>query len=143
MGRGHYGYAKSGLGEIVRSTAKKYGHEPTPMEVFTYTHTKDHDGNTFVDKRALGVNEIYSTACERVVSSQAGSEAESRFDELALYLEVVGGERKRKVYGIRSQASQFYRSSASDASATSSRPHPDDSVEEISALRAHVDEQER
>ena len=36
--------------------AEKYGREPTPMEVFTYTHTKDHDMNTFVDRRAVGVN---------------------------------------------------------------------------------------
>ncbi|KDP42096.1 hypothetical protein JCGZ_01884 [Jatropha curcas] len=40
--------------------AKKYGREPTPMEVFTYTHTKDHDGNTFVDKRALSINPLPS-----------------------------------------------------------------------------------
>ncbi|KDP27471.1 hypothetical protein JCGZ_20127 [Jatropha curcas] len=93
MGRGYYGYAKSGLGEIVRFTA--------------------------------------------------GSEAESRIDKLALYLEAVGGKKKRKVYGIGSQASQFYCGSASDASTTSSRPQPNHSAEEISALRAHVDEQER
>ncbi|KDP36469.1 hypothetical protein JCGZ_08599 [Jatropha curcas] len=88
--------------------AKKYGREPTPMKVFTYTHTNDHDGSTFVDRHALGVN--------------AGSNAESRIDELALYLEVVGGEKKRKVYGIGSQASQFYCGSglAFDASAASS-----------------------
>ncbi|KDP37486.1 hypothetical protein JCGZ_05925 [Jatropha curcas] len=29
---------------------------PTPMEVFTYTHTKDHDGHTFVYRRAVDVN---------------------------------------------------------------------------------------
>ncbi|KDP25952.1 hypothetical protein JCGZ_23039 [Jatropha curcas] len=189
MGRGYYGYAKSGLGEIVRSTAwedpafkrkceifaqnrhsetgsdgarpsrhtggsifaketsrllaKKYGREPTPMAVFTYTHIKDHDGNTFVDRRALGVNENYSTARERVVSSQAESEPESTIDELALYLEAVGGKKKRKVYGIGSQASQFYYGSASYASTASLGPQPDHSAEEISALRACVDEQER
>ncbi|KDP37852.1 hypothetical protein JCGZ_06359 [Jatropha curcas] len=38
--------------------AEKYGREPTTMEVFTYTHTKDHDVNTFVDKRALGINGV-------------------------------------------------------------------------------------
>ncbi|KDP42265.1 hypothetical protein JCGZ_01589 [Jatropha curcas] len=62
--------------ETSRLLAKKYGREPTLKEVFTYTHTKGHDGNTFVDKRAVDAN-------------------------------------------------------------------PDDSAEEISALRAHVDEQER
>ncbi|KDP25702.1 hypothetical protein JCGZ_24151 [Jatropha curcas] len=40
----------------VRLAAEKYSRVPTPMEVFTYTHTKDHDRNTFVDRRALGVN---------------------------------------------------------------------------------------
>ncbi|KDP43642.1 hypothetical protein JCGZ_22956 [Jatropha curcas] len=65
-----------------------------------------------------------STARERVISSQAGSEAESRMDELALYLEAIWGEKKRKVYGIGSQASQFYcgLASASNASVASSRP---------------------
>ncbi|KDP25156.1 hypothetical protein JCGZ_24258 [Jatropha curcas] len=62
--------------ETSQLSAEKYGREPTPIEIFTYTHIKDHDGNTFVDRHELGVN-------------------------------------------------------------------PDDSAEEISALRAHVDEQER
>ncbi|KDP34631.1 hypothetical protein JCGZ_11949 [Jatropha curcas] len=63
-----YGRAGRRLGRILHSresvrylhetgAAEKYGREPTSMEVFTYTHTKDHDGNTFVNRRALGVNE--------------------------------------------------------------------------------------
>ncbi|KDP37873.1 hypothetical protein JCGZ_06380 [Jatropha curcas] len=101
----------------VRLEAEKYSRDPTLMEVFTYTHTKDHDRNMFIDRHALGINENYSTALERVISSQAGSGAESRIDELELYLEAAGGEKRRKVYGI--------------------------SAEEISALRARVDELER
>ncbi|KDP29881.1 hypothetical protein JCGZ_19148 [Jatropha curcas] len=89
---------------------------------------------TFIDRRAVGVNENYSTACECVVSSQAGSEAELGIDELALYLEATGCEKKRKVYDIESQASQFYCDSASNTPAASSRPQPDHSVEEISAF---------
>ncbi|KDP37710.1 hypothetical protein JCGZ_06877 [Jatropha curcas] len=103
MGRGYYDYAKSGMGEI-----------PTPMEAFTYTYTKAHDGNTFVDRRAMGVNEHYSTARERAVSSQAESKAESRIDDSTLYASTAG-----------------------------SGPQPDHSAEEITALRARVDEQER
>ncbi|KDP44562.1 hypothetical protein JCGZ_22144 [Jatropha curcas] len=80
--------------------AEKYGREPTSMEVFTYTHTKGHDGNTFVDRGAMGINENYSTARERLVSSQTESEANSR-------------------------------------------PQPQHSAEEFTALRARVDEQER
>ncbi|KDP36222.1 hypothetical protein JCGZ_09975 [Jatropha curcas] len=44
----------------------------------------------------LLLQENYSKARERVVSSQAGSEAKSRIDELALYLEVVGAKRRGK-----------------------------------------------
>ncbi|KDP24818.1 hypothetical protein JCGZ_25285 [Jatropha curcas] len=120
------------------------GREPTPIEVFTYTHTKDHDLNTFVEKHAVSVNENYTTARERLVSFQADEfEAKSRIDEVALYLEAVGGEKKRKVYGIGSQASQFYCGSASHASAASVGPQPEHSAEEFTALRAHVDDQQR
>ncbi|KDP20605.1 hypothetical protein JCGZ_04134 [Jatropha curcas] len=47
------------------------------------------------------------------------------------------------VYGIGSQASQFYCGSASYASAASSGPQPEQSAEEFTTLRARVDEQER
>ncbi|KDP47187.1 hypothetical protein JCGZ_25696 [Jatropha curcas] len=91
---------------------------------------KDHDLNTFVDRRAVSVN-----ADE--------SEAESRIDEVALYLEAIGGEKKRKVYGIGSQASQFYYGSASHASAASAGPQPEHSAKEFTALRARIDDQQR
>ncbi|KDP42671.1 hypothetical protein JCGZ_00175 [Jatropha curcas] len=98
---------------------EKLGREPTPIEVFTYTHTKDHDLNTFVDRRAVSVNENYTTARERIVTSQTDeSEAKSRIDEVALYLEVVGGEKKRKL-------------------------SPEHSAEELTELRARVDDQQR
>ncbi|KDP38288.1 hypothetical protein JCGZ_05174 [Jatropha curcas] len=92
----------------------------------------------------LDTQENYTTARERIVTSQTDeSEAESRIDEVALYLEAVGGEKKRKVYGIGSQASQFYCGSASHASAPSARPQPEHSAEEFTELRACVDDQQR
>ncbi|KDP30759.1 hypothetical protein JCGZ_15188 [Jatropha curcas] len=59
-----------------QSLVEKYGSEPIPMEVFIYTHIKDHDGHTFVDRHVVGVSENYSTARKCVVSSQAGPVAE-------------------------------------------------------------------
>ncbi|XP_037495816.1 uncharacterized protein LOC110008798 [Jatropha curcas] len=76
--------------------AKQLGREPTPIEVFTYTHMKDHD-QYVVNRRATDE-----------------SEAKSRIDEVALYLEAVGGEKKRKVYGIGSQASQRKKDNNTD-----------------------------
>ncbi|KDP25885.1 hypothetical protein JCGZ_23730 [Jatropha curcas] len=43
--------------ETSQLLAEKYSREPTPMEVFTYTHTKDHDCHMFTDIHALGINE--------------------------------------------------------------------------------------
>ncbi|KDP30419.1 hypothetical protein JCGZ_18097 [Jatropha curcas] len=71
--------------EFGSGTAKELGREPTPIEVFTYTHMKDHDLNMFVDRRTVSVNENYTTARERLFSSQTDkSEAESRIDEQPL-----------------------------------------------------------
>ncbi|KDP24875.1 hypothetical protein JCGZ_25139 [Jatropha curcas] len=73
--------------ETARLLAGKLGREPIPIEVFTYTHMKDHDLNTFIDRRAVSVNENYTTARERLVYSQTDeSEAESRIDEVAVFV---------------------------------------------------------
>ncbi|KDP35086.1 hypothetical protein JCGZ_10995 [Jatropha curcas] len=55
-GRGRSTRGRGGTIHPPSSSAEKYGREPTPIEVFTYTHTKDHDCHTFVDRSALGVN---------------------------------------------------------------------------------------
>ncbi|KDP36523.1 hypothetical protein JCGZ_08906 [Jatropha curcas] len=83
----------------------------------------------------------YTIARKRLVSSQTESEAESRIDEVALYLEAVGGKKKRKVYGIGSQALEFYCGSASHTSAGSTGPQLEHSAEEFTALWARVDDQ--
>ncbi|KDP37862.1 hypothetical protein JCGZ_06014 [Jatropha curcas] len=130
--------------ETARLLAKQLGRGANPIEVFTYTHTKDHDLNTFVDRRAVSVNENYTTAQERLVSSQTDeSKAESKIDEVALYLEAVGGEKKRKVYGIGSQAPQLYCGSAAHAFIASAGPQPEHTDEQYTELRARVDDQQR
>ncbi|KDP34298.1 hypothetical protein JCGZ_12646 [Jatropha curcas] len=118
-------YATLKKQQCVSQKAEKYGREPTSMEVFKYTHTKDHDGETFVDRRAMGVNENYSTARNRVLSSQLAFDGQPSVDELALYLDATGGQKKRKEYGTGSQASHFYYNLASNAAgALPSQPQP-------------------
>ncbi|KDP27301.1 hypothetical protein JCGZ_20289 [Jatropha curcas] len=104
----------------------KLGREPTLIKVFTYTHTKDHDLNTFVDRRTVSVNEYYTTAREHLVSSQTDeSEAESSIDEVALYLEAVGGEKKRKPEHSAEEFTELWA-------------RVDDQQRQIAELRAHV-----
>ncbi|KDP27122.1 hypothetical protein JCGZ_22031 [Jatropha curcas] len=120
--------------ETARLLAKDLGREPTPIEVFTYTHTKDHDLKTFVDRRVVSVN-------------TDKSEAESRIDEVAFYLEAAGGEKKRKVVTSRPGKAilrgRFYCGSAAHASTASARPQPEHTNEHYTELRAQLDDQQR
>ncbi|KDP27732.1 hypothetical protein JCGZ_19709 [Jatropha curcas] len=108
------------------------------------TRLSRHTGGSISTIETARLLENYTTARERLVSSQTDeSEAESRIDEVALYLEAIGGEKKRKVYGIGSQASQFYCGSASHASAPSARPQLEHTAQEFTELWARVDDQQR
>ncbi|KDP30349.1 hypothetical protein JCGZ_17496 [Jatropha curcas] len=70
---------------------EKYGREPTPMEVFTYTHTKDLDGHTFVDKRAVGVNLDHSA--EEISALWAHGDAQERqLAELKAHVMRISGQ---------------------------------------------------
>ncbi|KDP24849.1 hypothetical protein JCGZ_25319 [Jatropha curcas] len=77
--------------ETSRLLAEKYGREPTLMEVFTYTNTKDHDGNTFVDRCALGVNPDHSA--EEISALWARvDEQERQLAELRAYVMRMSGQ---------------------------------------------------
>ncbi|KDP24027.1 hypothetical protein JCGZ_26721 [Jatropha curcas] len=124
--------------ETAQLLAKEWGREPTPIEVFTYTHTKDHDLNTFVDRRA----ENYTTARERLVSSQTDeSEAESRIDEVALYLEAVGARRRERytASGLRHHSFTL----AQQLTLLQPAQHRSHTAEEFTELRARIDDQQR
>ncbi|KDP42744.1 hypothetical protein JCGZ_23684 [Jatropha curcas] len=98
--------------------AKRMGCEPIPIEVFNYTHTKDHDSETFVDSRVVSINENYHTARER-------------------------GKKKRKVYRIGSQVAHYYAHSCRASASASTSAQQDFREEEIRMLCTHLDEHER
>ncbi|KDP26261.1 hypothetical protein JCGZ_22433 [Jatropha curcas] len=164
MGRGYYGCVKSGLGEIMRSTVRSSGaclrrYVRASRRLARILHSREsvrylHEtsavrlevmeqdlSDTQADQHLLYRHLNYCTTHKRVVSSQARSKAKPKINELALYMDAAEGEKKRKVHGIGSQASQFYCSSASNAPAASSQPQPNHSTEEISALWARADAQ--
>ncbi|KDP42024.1 hypothetical protein JCGZ_03087 [Jatropha curcas] len=58
--------------EITEKLAKKLNRQPSPMEVFTFTHTKDHDRVTFIDRHTELVRVItIGVGKERATASQA------------------------------------------------------------------------
>ncbi|KDP36487.1 hypothetical protein JCGZ_09506 [Jatropha curcas] len=86
----HTGRSISAI-ETSRLLAKKYGREPTPMEVFTYTLTKDHDGNTFVDRLVLGVNPDHSVEEISVLRARV-DEQDRQLTELRAHVMRMSGQ---------------------------------------------------
>ncbi|KDP43681.1 hypothetical protein JCGZ_24139 [Jatropha curcas] len=99
--------------KTARLLAEKFGREPTTIEVFTYIHTKDHDLNTFVDRRAVSVN----VSCR------------GREEEEGIWHRVSG-----ITVLLRLSISRFCSQRRTTTRAQ---------CEEFTALRARVDEQER
>ncbi|KDP23793.1 hypothetical protein JCGZ_00125 [Jatropha curcas] len=102
-----------------------YTWDAVQQEVRDFYWNEFQDEEEWKEAVARISGENYNITCDRVLSSQPASNGQSSVDELALYLDLVGGQKKRKVYGIGSQASQFYCGSASNAaSAPPSQPQP-------------------
>ncbi|XP_016464572.2 uncharacterized protein LOC107787500 isoform X1 [Nicotiana tabacum] len=97
------------IGEYCKRLAVEKGRDPTPSELHLYVHTHGHDGKSFLDEKA------------RIVHEQ--TKTQSDIDQWKAYYEAAGGEKKRRVYGLRSQAKCYYGpnlrgSSGSDASSS-------------------------
>ena len=70
-------------------------------------------------------------------SSQA-----SRIDEAQLYFEAVGGEKKRRVYGLGSQTSVFFPNKTSANTSFTSAQQNQDLQDEMADLRRKLQERE-
>ncbi|PWA96724.1 hypothetical protein CTI12_AA036810 [Artemisia annua] len=70
---------------------------PNPFELFVYTHTKNHDETTFIDKKAKTINDNVLRLREAREANHAEGESSQLVNESALYYEAVGGVKKRNV----------------------------------------------
>ncbi|XP_050219988.1 uncharacterized protein LOC126670329 [Mercurialis annua] len=119
----HTGGSRS-MTQLKKNLTEKEGREPTAPELFLYTHTKDHDGVTFIDQRSAHayarfqamVSSIRATASLSVDGES--SSPTLPIDENMIWLEAEGS--KQRVYGIGSSTSSFYSSRSSSSSATTS-----------------------
>ncbi|PWA49979.1 hypothetical protein CTI12_AA470010 [Artemisia annua] len=91
---------------------------PNPFELFVYTHTKNHDETTFIDKKAKTINDNVLRLREAHEANHAEGESSQLVNESALYYEAVGGVKKRNVYGLGSQAFAYYPNPSTRTSAT-------------------------
>ncbi|GJZ72155.1 PDR ABC-type transporter family protein [Tanacetum coccineum] len=91
---------------------------PNPFELFVYTHTKNHDKETFIDKKAKTINDNMLRLREACEENHAEGESSQSVNESALYYEAVRGVKKRNVYGLSSQAFAYYLNPANRNLAT-------------------------
>ncbi|KAJ9159490.1 hypothetical protein P3X46_024997 [Hevea brasiliensis] len=82
-----------------------------------YTHTRKGTSD-MVDSRAQSIKDAFLALKEQSSQPQEGCSDPPIVDEVALYYQVVGGEKKNRVYGIGSQASIFYPSSSHGSSSS-------------------------
>nr|KAJ0192971.1 hypothetical protein LSAT_V11C800416220 [Lactuca sativa] len=86
------------------------GKAPSVYDVFMFTHTKDHDGKTFLDEKAKKVHDFIES--RRADLELLGEEV----DENELFYTAVGGhDRKRRVYGLGSYGRSIFPGNSSEA----------------------------
>ncbi|XP_057993081.1 uncharacterized protein LOC110642183 [Hevea brasiliensis] len=107
----------------------KLGRRPFPYELFHKTHTRKGTSD-MVDSRAQSIKDAFLALKEQSSQPQEGCNDPPIVDEVALYYQVVGGEKKNRVYGIGSQASIFYPSSSHGSSSTASYCAQSEAMEE-------------
>ncbi|KAM3319907.1 hypothetical protein P3S67_007107 [Capsicum chacoense] len=73
--------------------ALKIGRDPTPSELHLHVHTHNHDGKSF---------EKY----EEIVQQKL--QCDSEIDQLESYYEAAGGAKKKRLFGLGSEAKSYF-----------------------------------
>ncbi|KAH0712021.1 hypothetical protein KY289_007980 [Solanum tuberosum] len=90
------------IGEHRKKLAIKKGRDPTPSELHLHVHTHGHDGKSFVGERSRIVHEKYEEILREKTTSQ------SDIDQCEAYYQASGGEKKKRIYGLGSEAKTYY-----------------------------------
>ncbi|XP_043817331.1 uncharacterized protein LOC122725000 [Manihot esculenta] len=84
----------------------------------------------------------FLTLKEQASQTDNDSSQASRIDEAQLYFEAVGGEKKRRVYGLGSQALVFFPNKTSASTSFTSAQQNQDLQDEMADLRRKLQEHE-
>ncbi|KAH0671632.1 hypothetical protein KY285_025440 [Solanum tuberosum] len=90
------------IGEHRKKLAIEKGRDPTPSELHLHVHTHGHDGKSFVGERSRIVHEKYEEILRGKTTSQ------SDIDQCEAYYQAAGGEKKKRIYGLGSEAKTYY-----------------------------------
>ncbi|XP_043804434.1 uncharacterized protein LOC122721304 [Manihot esculenta] len=120
---------------------ERLGRDPLPHELFEATHKKK-GTSEFVDARSKAIHDRFLTLKEQASQTDNNSSQASRIDEAQLYFEAVGGEKKRRVYGLGSQASVFFPNKTFASTSFTSAQQNQDLQNEMADLRCKLQERE-
>ncbi|KAM3344634.1 hypothetical protein P3S68_024343 [Capsicum galapagoense] len=108
----------------------KIGRDPTPSKLHLHVHTHNHDGQSFVGERSRLLHERYEEIIRKKV------QCESEIDQLETYYEDAGGAKKKRLFGLGSEATSYFgkKLCACNASISSVPPSislPTTNIEEL------------
>ncbi|XP_016558182.1 uncharacterized protein LOC107857928 [Capsicum annuum] len=82
--------------------ALKIGRDPTLSELHLHVHIHNHDGKSFVGERSRLLHERY----EEIVREKV--HCESEIDQLEIYYKAAGGAKKKRLFGLGSEAASYF-----------------------------------
>ncbi|XP_043807320.1 uncharacterized protein LOC122721965 [Manihot esculenta] len=106
---------------------ERLGRDPLPHELF---------------EARIRRRDRFLTLKEQASQTDNDSSQASRIDEAQLYFEAVGGEKKRRVYGLGSQASVFFPNKTSASTSFTSAQQNQDLQNEMADLRRKLQKRE-
>ncbi|XP_021624973.1 uncharacterized protein LOC110624161 [Manihot esculenta] len=101
-----------------------------------------HCGGSISQYRHQQQMDRFLTLKEQASQINNDSTEASRIDEAQLYFEAVGGEKKRRVYGLGSQASVFFPNKSFASTSFTSAQQNQDLQDEMADLRCKLQERE-
>ncbi|KAM3374327.1 hypothetical protein P3S68_013041 [Capsicum galapagoense] len=82
--------------------ALKISRDSIPSELHLHVHTHNHDGKSFVGERSRLLHERY----EEIIREKV--QCESEIDQLETYYETAGGAKKKRLFGLGSEATSYF-----------------------------------
>ncbi|KAH0717163.1 hypothetical protein KY285_013194 [Solanum tuberosum] len=94
--------------------AAEKGRDPTPSEKHLHVHTHGHAGKSFVGEQSPIVHE----RSHEILQPQTQGHSDTD-DQCQAYYQAAGGEKKRRVYSLESQAKSYHGPNLHTSDATS------------------------
>ncbi|KAM3374379.1 hypothetical protein P3S68_013093 [Capsicum galapagoense] len=108
------------------------GRDPTPSELHLHVHTHNHDEKSFVGERSRLLHERY----EEIIQEKV--QCESEIDQLETYYEAARGTKKKRLFGLGSEATSYFGKKLCACNASTSSVPPSISLPTTNMQCFHI-----